>query len=72
MSGTSNPSTQAPLKPIRRERDPGRTARTVKVQEPELPAQETVGTGKDGKEKVAKVLQLSSFEVNTAIRPIVW
>ncbi|KAH8084591.1 exocyst complex component Sec10-domain-containing protein [Filobasidium floriforme] len=64
MSGTSNPSTQAPLKPIRRERDPGRTARTVKVQEPELPAQETVGTGKDGKEKVAKVLQLSSFERN--------
>jgi hypothetical protein len=69
MSSTFNPSPQVPLKPIRRERDPRRTARTVKVQEPELPAQETIGTGRDGKEKVAKVLQLSSFEVSTAVRP---
>lgn len=33
-----------------------------------MPSQETIGTGRDGKERVAKVFQLSSFEVSRTAR----
>jgi hypothetical protein len=51
---------------MRRARDTSTAIRTVKVQEPDFPDQHEIGTGKDGKERVAKALQLSSFEVSTA------
>ena len=55
---------------MRRDREPGQPLRSVKVQEPDVPAAEMIGTGKDGKERVAKVLQLSSFEVSLAFRTL--